>query len=54
MQVGDLVASVVFEVNPVGLVEQVWKTKTKCLVRVLWGNGKVGNYYARELEILCK
>jgi hypothetical protein len=51
MKVGDLVTSIGFGLR-VGLIEQVWKAETKCLVRVIWGCGAAGNYYARQLEVI--
>ncbi len=37
-----------------GLVEETWKTNAfgKTMVRVLWGNGETGNYFAGQLEVL--
>ena len=51
MQVGDLVTSIGFG-SRLGLIEEIWKAETKCLVRVIWGNGEAGNYYARQLEVI--
>ena len=53
MKAGDLVTSIGFG-SRVGLIEQVWRAETKCMVRVLWGDGEAGNYYTRQLEVLCK
>jgi len=53
MNVGDLVISIGFG-SRVGLIEEIWRAETKCMVRVLWGNGEAGNYYDRQLEVLCK
>ena len=51
MQVGDLVTSIGFG-SRIGLIKQVWRANTKCLVRVLWGDGETRNYYTTQLEVI--
>ena len=52
MEVGDFVISIGFGGSRVGLVKEIWRAETKCMVRVLWGYGEAGNYYARQLEVI--
>jgi len=55
MNVGDLVTSIGFPINPVGIVKEIWTAGSpQWLVEVLWNNGVTGSYYARQLEVICK
>jgi len=55
MKTGDLVTRRATDPR-IGLVSEARKEHRngKTLVRVLWNTGQTGNYFAEQLEDLCK